>query len=243
MEIHTVEKSSSVTGLVAMEPVEITTPDHDEQNHDAPGDGHQNKKMKGTRDSGKQVLIGNPPVLASQPAVEGPLTADVDAQRALKKKMKQEAENKKEEAEMKKREASQKAIEKAQAKLNIALAKAKVLEEKPTKNKRLKRRLGAEFDAAADNSGAAPSASSDHSMKANPPSSPCPKPRAPKKPKSVKLSPKAKTFAAKATSPNKKTMNASMEKALAALQTLRDLHLDDLPLPDGPSSKKFLACM
>ena len=85
MEIHTVEKASSVTGLFAMEPVEIETPDHDAQNHDAPGDGPKVKQPKGTRDSEKQMLIRNPPVLASQPVVDGPLTADIEAQRNLKK--------------------------------------------------------------------------------------------------------------------------------------------------------------
>ena len=102
MVIHTVEKASSVTGLFAMEPVEIETPDHDAQNHDAPGDGPKVKQPKGTRDSEKQMLIRNPPVLASQPVVDGPLTADIEAQRNLKKTLKEEAEKKKEEAEKKK---------------------------------------------------------------------------------------------------------------------------------------------
>lgn len=249
-------KPSSTTGLVPVEPVVVPIDDetHESDSCEAQPPSPPCKKPEGkkSRKGNQGPLIAKPPVpaphvmSAAEAHVEahGSLSGDVEAQRALKRDLKEkaeqqklEAEQKREEANQKKREKSEQAIQKAKDKLEKLMAKSQALEMKKSK-KAVKRKLDGEFAEAAD----------DHQV--GTPVSPAPAPKKKRQaiegnPKqassSVRLTPKAKNFALK-TSPDKKAGDARMVKAQTSLQTLRKLDLEGLKLPPDPFCKKTLAC-
>ncbi len=217
-----------------------------------PASIQESPEKSGKKNGGhKTALIERPPALPPHVKSEAEKQAEsvagsVEEHQRLRKELdeqqKAEALKKKQDAENKQKQAVETALAKAEQKLAKAKAKAAALQNKLDNkgNKRIRRSLEGEFAEVKDNK-ASPKPS---------PKKPAPKrSRAKKAPGSnVKLSPKAKRFAAKAATPKAATpdqpkINKAMEKALAALETLRGLELDDLPLPDSATlTKKLLAC-
>lgn len=219
---------SRVTGLVQIEQPPAPSPSVAEPPSPKP------RAQKSRKDG---PLIAAPPVLAPHVSAaaearigKGSVESNLEDQRELKKALDQEA---KDQAEEKKRHAVEKkmkkcedAIEKAKAKLEKAVAKAKAAS-KP-KGKGTKRKLDSEFAAVAD-------------VDTQPAASP-------EKVKSIKLSPKAKAFAAAAqSSPGKKGAKKRADnrasRAVNNLEYLRTLDVADMRIPPPPFAKKILACI
>ena len=235
-----------VTGLVSLTPEDVSpepvpTPEPVCDPH-VPPPGSSKDGMVGGKKRKQEVMISKPPLLQTQPPVEGSVEGDVEAQRVLKRKIedeaKEQAEKKKQAAEDKKRKATAEAVAKAQAKLDKAMAKAKALEENGASRRGrggagAKRKLEPELAAASKEPEAtAPAAASQPDVLATSP------PKAPKRKPSVKLSPKAREFA----SPTKKASDTRMVKAVENLKMLRGLQISDLELPATGFAKKILAC-
>lgn len=220
-----------------------------------PLEPEQRRKRTKKQQQEKSALIQKPPALppsvaqAAQEALieekgkEGSIELNVEDQRLLKRKLDQEAqekaETKKEEAHTKKTEAAAKALAKAEKKLEQAKAKSAALKEKLVGG--VKRKLDNAF-ANVDDKGGPP---------ASPPK-PAAKTRARKTTKqspNVKLSPKAKAFAANTASAASgsrsplKDGNRREQVANKSLQLLRGLNLPGLELPPDNFSKKMLGCM
>ena len=199
-------------------------------------------KPSGSRVEEKQVLISDPPKLpdaalklakqqAQEVATEGKIELSTDEQRELKKQKEVQArelaEKKKQNALDKKKDAAAKALEKAEQKLKAAQEKAEQIStgaRKPVKRK-LEKELNLACEAGASAPPSSPRAYDSKTSRRRPS-------------KHVKLSPKAKKFAA-ATSPSK-VATASQNKAVVALKLLRDTKLPYLSLPGENFSKKIL---
>lgn len=216
-----------------------------------PSDRRKRAKMQQQQ---KSALIQKPPALppsvaqAAQQALDQvkgqneSLELNVEDQRLLKRKLDQEAqekaEAKKEEAHTKKETAAAKALAKAEKKLEQAKAKSAALKEKLVGG--VKRRLDHAF-ATVDDKGGPP---------ASPPK-PAAKTRARKAQKTspnVKLSSKAKAFAASTASGTRSPLkvgngNRREQVANQSLLVLRGLNLPGLELPPDNFSKKMLGCM
>ena len=249
-------EGSTITGLVEVQEVEVSSACKSPTKSPTPAcpPRDDQKKSQGVRDRKRKHLIEEPPQLP--PAVAeaakrqktevqaksgtGSVEVSTEAQRNLKRKLeedaKQLAEEKQNQAEAKKQAAADLALQKAQLKLEKAQAKAKALQDKMEKASKVKRKLDSELAAVAD------------PESVQPPVSPPKKGRKPKSKASpnnknkrdqvVKLSPKAKQFAASTSRPSE---SGEGTKSQLALQKLRDLDLPDLKLPLDPFCKKILA--
>lgn len=196
------------------------------------------KRRRLTQMKDKGELIPNPPVLAphvvaaaksvvSPEGVEGNLSTQRGLKKTLEQEAKDKAEQKKLEAETERVEKSQAAIAKAKAKLEKLEAKAKAID---GRKRAVKRKLDPELASAADDTTQGP-----------PPSPEIPKAQV--KRARVKLSPRAKQFAASSGSPNAKMKpDPRATKAASNLKLLRELKLDGLVLPADTFPKKILVC-
>ena len=182
--------------------------------------------------------MSNTSAYVTQGAVEPSLSDQRNLRKQLDEAARLEAEQKKQEAHDKKQKDAARAIEKAEKKLEIARAKAAKLVEKENSKGKAKRRLDKEFLKLADpHKGETPEA---------PPASPeQPKPKRKARAKAatitspnIKLSPKAKAFAAGSSSKPSPKKDPRLNRAQAALQLLRDVKLPDLKLPTNDFSKK-----
>ena len=210
------------------------------------------KQRKAKAKEPKDALISNPPKLpedmakrAKQQAQSfvdtpaGVAEVNLDDQRKLKKQLeadaKEEAEQKKQAAWDKKQLAAKKALEKAEKKLKDAQAKAAQLQSKAS-SKTTKRKLDSVFASVAEPGQSAPPVSPPKKRRTSSKSKQSPNQKSP----SIKLSPKAKSFASGSVKPNPK--DATQNRATAALTLLREKKLHDLTLPPAEFSKKNLGC-
>lgn len=256
-------EASSVT--VPVEPVEPNGSDIPSEAVEPPVSPQPKEKThKRARKAAeqKEPLIPNPPRVPEQVVAaceiaksqalakaKGEVLTSVESQRLLKKRLEQEEQDKKDEAKQevqKKKQTAADKVEKLEAKLAKAQAKAKAIGEKKGKGKggrrSVKRNLNTAFEAAAElpaaEGAAAPAAA---------PVVASPKPKRKSRSKEavdgvVKLSPKAKSFAASTRSPMaSKTSAGRANKAKQSLETLRGLEIPDLVLPNADFSKKKLS--
>ena len=251
------QASPKITGLVQPPTpfqVEVEDVKSDVAEHDSATKTHEitepAKKSRRKNGGERTDLIANPPKLPphvqdlaekQSERAAGDLEAQQQLRKELDEKQKAEALKKKTDAEDKQKRAVEQAVAKAEQKLAKAKAKAAALQNKLDGKQKVRRNLAGEFAAVKEDK-ASPKPSPKKPAQAKQKA----KPRNP----NVKLSPKAKKFARKAVTPKAATpepsnkSNKAMEKALAALETLRDLKLDDLPLPDPATlTKKSLACI
>lgn len=209
----------------------------------------------------KEPLLPNPPVVPNevleaakkakkQMAKDGQVDTDLDAQRDLKRRLKQEEEDKKNDAKqaatMKQQSAAQKALEKAQKQLEKAQAKAVAVQNKMDKQKGVKRNLDSAF-ASVDNKGGSAGSPNKRTRTRKGDG----RKKEEKTEPTVKLSPKARAFAA-GVSPVPKPKAKALPKASPAatraakarlaMQRLRDLAPPDLKLPEGDFTKKSPVC-
>lgn len=237
-------QGSKVTGLIPPDSpsqAESTVAEPSESPVPPIADAEQPRKRQKVN---KGPLIPNPPKLP--PGVKG-LAAEAgegvegkwDEQQQVRKRLEEEqqamAEQKKEEANKKKQLDAKTAVEKAEAKLAKAKAKAAALQDKLTSRK-TRRKLDSEFAAVKegkDGPPATPKVSKSSKAKA--------KAKAQAARPNVKLSPKADSFAKATAGTSPKKTDPRKDKAVAALETLRELKLDGLTLPTGSLTKKLLA--
>ena len=194
----------------------------------------------------------NPSVLEaakSQVPANG-VDGNLEGQRALKKKLDDEAkaeiERKKQQAIDKKEQASNLAVEKAKLKLERAMAKAEAVK---ARKQPVKRKLDAEFAECSDVQPPEPPVGpKEKKGKARVAAQVTAETKSPM-PK-VQLTPRAKVFAGRsASSPKEQAGNKAQKRkdnreatASASLALLRSSQLVDLDLPDESFAKKILAC-